>query len=445
MSGGGAIAPLGARISGNEEIPAASRDWRAVPNVPEGEEGGRRTIALTPASAIRVRPVRWVWDGRIALGTLALVGGREGIGKSTFCYQFAADITRGRLPGVYFERPKSVIVAATEDSWEHTIVPRLMAADADLDRVFRVDVITSAGFHGSLSLPGDLSDLQARIVEVDAALVLLDPLMSRLDSSLDTHKDADVRQALEPLVALADRCSVSLLGLIHLNKSSSTDPLSLLMASRAFAAVARAVLFVTVDPDNEQTRILGQPKNNLGRTDMPSLTFTIEGTKVADTIEGPVWTGRIVWQGETDRSIDDVLRSASESADSKSATSEAMAWLSDYLTVHQVASSQQIKAAAKDDGHGVDAIKRARQRIGAGATSHGFPRRTYWSAPGLTPDEVEKILADSQSEQSSRSNHGESVLTTPTAPTGQTGPQSVQWVQSEDSPETCTDCDEEPF
>jgi len=417
------------------ELPAGSR---SIPNEPAAfGEDGHRALTLTPASSIKVRPVRWLWDGRVALGTLALMGGREGIGKSTVCYQIAADITRGRLTGAYFGDPRSVVVAATEDSWEHTIVPRLMAAGADLDRIYRVDVTTSAGFHGSLNLPGDLGELRKLITEADAAMVLLDPLMSRLDANLDTHKDADVRQALEPLVALADRCQIALLGLIHLNKSTTTDPLTMLMASRAFAAVARAVLFVTVDPESEQVRILGQPKNNLGRTDLPSLTFTIEGAVVAETDEGQVWTARLVWRGETSRSIDDVLRTAAESNDSRSATQEAAAWLSDFLTMHKVASSKEIKDAGKADGHGIDALKRARQKIGAGATAHGFPRRTYWSAPTLTPDDVDRILVDlSQSEQPSRSSHGESALTALTAPTGQSEPQSAQSEQSVESPGT---------
>ena len=94
---------------------------------------GRR-IVLTAASTIAVRPVRWLWKGRVPLGSLALVAGREGIGKSTVAYTLAADITRGRLYGEYLDRPRSVLVAATEDSWEHTIVPRLMAACADLER-----------------------------------------------------------------------------------------------------------------------------------------------------------------------------------------------------------------------------------------------------------------------------------------------------------------------
>jgi hypothetical protein len=418
------------RTNGNGKVHDVSRPYSAVTSrkgadhsertdSSEGDEGHRR-ISLTPASAIGVRPVRWLWADRIALGTLALLAGREGIGKSTVSYQLAADLTRGRLSGSYFGQPKAVIVAATEDSWEHTIVPRLMAADANLDLVFRVDVTTSVGFTGTLNLPSDLGALRKCIETVGAALVLLDPLISRLDAKLDTHKDADVRQALEPLVALADRCDIALVGLIHLNKSDSSDPLTMLMGSRAFAAVARAVLFVTVDPEDENTRILGQPKNNLGRTDLPSLTFTIHGSKVADTDEGPVCTGRLQWEGQTDRSIADVLRSANESTEARTATQEAVEWLTDYLELHKVASSQTIKMDGKQAGHSADALKRARRKIGAGSISHGYPRRTYWSAPGLTPDQVERLLdQNAKSEQNNQSSHGESAPTALTAPTGE--------------------------
>jgi len=40
-----------------------------------------RVVRLTAASAIIPRPVRWLWDGRLALGTFNLLGGREGIGN----------------------------------------------------------------------------------------------------------------------------------------------------------------------------------------------------------------------------------------------------------------------------------------------------------------------------------------------------------------------------
>lgn len=353
---------------------------------------GQRDITLTAASTIQLRAVRWLWDGRIALGTLALIAGREGIGKSTFAYQTAADLTRGHLPGAYFGTPKGVIVAATEDSWEHTIGPRLVAAGADLERVYRVDVRTAGGYTGSLSLPRDIEGMRKRILEVDAAMVLLDPLMSRLDASLNSHVDAEVRVALEPLVALADKTGAAVIGLIHLNKSTTSDPLTMIMGSRAFAAVARAVLFVATDPEDTEIRILGQPKNNLGRTDLANLTFTIEGAHVADTDEGPVWSSRIVWQGDTDRSLTDVINAAGESYDTRTAVSEAAEWLRDYLTIHQVAWSQDVKKAAREEGHTEATLKRARERAGAGVLTRGFPKRSYWSAPGLTPDDVEKIL-----------------------------------------------------
>lgn len=344
-----------------------------------------RTVTLTAASTIKVRPVHWLWDLRIALGTLALLGGREGIGKSTLAYTLAASITRGRLPGRHFRTPRAVIVAATEDSWEHTIAPRLIAAGADLDLVFRVDVVTGDGSAASLVLPQDLAGLERSIHESGAALILLDPLMSRLDARLDTHKDASVRQGLEPLVAIADRTQTSILGLIHVNKSESTDPLTLLMASRAFAAVARAVLFVMKDPDDEAVRLLGEPKNNLGRTDLPTLTFTIEGAHVADTDEGPVWTGRIKWGDDRAETIGDVLEAASGSAEIRTAGSEAAAWLTDYLTsVGGTDDSATIKVMGAKAGHSKDALHRARQRTGCVTDSEGFPRRTFWSLPSTT-------------------------------------------------------------
>jgi hypothetical protein len=379
---------------------------------PDGDGPALRRIRLTSADTIKIRPVHWLWQDRLALGTLALLGGREGIGKSTLAYQLAADITRGVLPGRFAGRPRSVIVAATEDSWEHTIVPRLIGAEADLTRVFRVDVQTYMGFETGLSLPRDLGSLADAVREVGAALILLDPLMSRLDAKLDTHKDAEVRQALEPLVRIADTTNTAILGLIHLNKSLSTDPLTMLMGSRAFAAVARAVLFAMVDPEDETKRILGQPKNNLGRTDLPTLDFRIVSAHVADTEEGPVYTGRVDWQGESSRLLGEVLEAASDGPDARTATQEAGDWLADWLSsTGGTDDSASIKREGAKAGHSPDSLKRARRRIGALITSEGFPRHTFWSLPDTQP--VGAGL-------------GESAPTTPTALTAPTETQLEQ-------------------
>jgi len=369
-----------------------------------------RRVTLTAASSIQPRPVHWLWADRVPLGSLTLLAGREGIGKSTVGYTLAGDVSRGRLPGRYAGQPRAVLVAATEDSWEHTIVPRLMAADADLDRVFRIDVETSSGIGTGLSLPRDLVQVERHVEDNRAGLILLDPLMSRLDGKLDTHKDAEVRLALEPLTALADRSGAAVVGLIHVNKGSSTDPLTLIMGSRAFAAVARAVLFVMTDPDDDSLRLLGQEKNNLGRTDLPTLSFRIDTATVVDDPLDPVTTGRVHWLGESIRTIREALDSGDR--ETRSATTEAADWLGDYLTSKGgTEDSADIKREGLKAGHSADSLKRARRALQLEISASGWPRHTFWTLPGSGP----------QWEQDSGSSPGESALTTPTTPTGAVG------------------------
>jgi len=362
-------------------------------NAPDDHD---RILRLTPASTITPRPVKWLWDERIALGSLCLLAGREGIGKSSIAYALAAQITTGTMAGAYFGIPKSVIVAATEDSWAHTIVPRLMAAGADLDRVFRVDVTMLGGFDTEVTLPVDLGQLEQAVATVGAALILFDPLVSRLSASLDSHKDAEVRQALEPLTALADRSGASVLGIIHVNKSGGGDALNMIMGSRAFGAVARSVLFAMKSPDDESIKFLGQPKNNLGRDDLPTMTYRITGAHVADTPEGEVWTGKVEWLGESTQTIADALIASSDDPDSRTATRDAVEWLGDYLpSVGGSADSAIVKAAGKAVGHSERTLARARKQLRVVATSTGFPRTTHWSLPAApdTPQHGQGITA----------------------------------------------------
>ncbi len=357
---------------------------RRIPNQPDyDDEPPERKLKLTPASEIAPRPVKWLWAGRIPLGSFSLLGGREGVGKSTVAYELAGDITRGHMPGEFYGQARAVIVAATEDSWEHTIVPRLMAAKADLSMVYRVDVVTELGVDTALTLPTDLIALEDSVREVGAALVLLDPLLSRLSTVLDSHKDAEVRTALEPLVSLADRCGVAVVGLIHVNKSAGSDPLTLLMASRAFVAVARSVLFAMLDADDQEVRYLGHVKSNLGPM-TATIRFAVAGELVAETPEGPVWTSKVIWAGEVSTTIHELIAATAEGADLRTATGEAQAWLEDYLKgASGVSASAKIKEEGQRAGHSRSALDRAKQRLRVTIESEGFPRVTFWRLPSV--------------------------------------------------------------
>lgn len=364
----------------------------AEPASQTGPAGGHRRVTSTPASAIRPQATVWLWEdhgqGRIPLGALTLLGGREGVGKSTYVYDLAARVSRGELEGEFHGKPKGVLVAAYEDSWSRTIIPRLVAAGADLNRVRRLDVVTTDDLGGTLSLPHDIPGLTAEIKEHDVALIILDPLLSRLGADLDSHKDAEVRRALEPLTGAIEPLEAAAVGLIHVNKGNSTDPLTTLMGSRAFPAVARAVLFVMADPDDPETRLFGQPKNNLGRSNLPTLTFTIDSADLGGDGHGrTIRTSKLRWTGETLLSISDAIQAAERGGDSE-AHESATKWLSDYLSQEDgYADSKTVKDAGKHAGHTEAALRHARKRLGVSTPSYGFPRRTWWCLPGVEPGE----------------------------------------------------------
>lgn len=274
-----------------------------------GEQKAKRRLILTAAAEIEPEPVVWAWEdesgGRIPSGSLGLAAGREGTGKSSYGIWLAAKVTTGQLEGALKGRPGAVIYVAVEDSWKFTIVPRLMAAGADLTRVYRAEVVTIEGLTVTLSLPSDNSLLEQAILDKGVVLVVLDPLMSAISDQLDTHVNRQVRQALDPLARMADSTGAVILGIAHFNKSSNSDASSLITASGAFKDVARFIFAFAVD-DEDGTQVITQTKNSLGRSDLPSLAYRIIST-IVPTRKGDADVGRFVLDGPSDRSVRDIL------------------------------------------------------------------------------------------------------------------------------------------
>jgi AAA domain len=77
-------------------IPTTIHEEPIAVAVNGSQQTGHRSIHLTAVSSIDVRPVKWLWDNRLPLGTLGLLGGREGIGKSIVAYTLAGLLTRAR-------------------------------------------------------------------------------------------------------------------------------------------------------------------------------------------------------------------------------------------------------------------------------------------------------------------------------------------------------------
>jgi 5S rRNA maturation endonuclease (ribonuclease M5) len=353
-----------------------------------------RRLRLTPASEIKPRPVRWTWEARIPAGEVTLIPGREGIGKSLLEVWLAANLTRGTLPGLHHGTPKPVLYAASEDSWERTIVPRLIAAGADLDMVYRVEVEEDDGLVVPLTLPVDCARLEWDIGRLGAAMLALDPLMSTIAAGIDTHKDRELRLALEPLGQVADRTGCSVVGLAHFNKSSSTDVLNLVTGSRAFTAVLRAVIAVARDPDAEDDScVVSQEKNNLGRLSLPNLRYVIDEA-VVPTDEGPAKVGRLRFTGESERGVRDILGDRGDTEE-RAERDEVAEFIRTYLTDRGgEASAGDVLKAGKEAGIPDGTLKNARRRAGAHTQKSDFSGGWVWSLNGEGPAKVTKVLGD---------------------------------------------------
>lgn len=341
-----------------------------------------RTLRLTPASEITPKPVRWAWRDRLPLGEVSLTAGRAGVGKSTFLCWVAARITRGDLEGD-LTGPHGVAIVAGEDSWERTIVPRLIATGADLERVYRVDV-TQADVAGySLSLPADTDRLAVAIGDHDLAAVVLDPLLTALHSGLDAHRDQDVRQALTPLSQVAASTGAAILGNAHLRKASASDVLSMVSGSLAFGAVARAVLGFAADADSGE-HVLSLVKSNLGRGDVPDLAYRLISATV-DTDDGPSEVARFTLDGTATRQLRDLLTGDD---DGRTERDEAAQWLTEYLEESGgLAPAADVKRAASRTGIAPRTLDRARGRAGVTTARQGFGKgASYtWALPSCTP------------------------------------------------------------
>lgn len=307
------------------------------------------------------RPVEWLWQRRIPKGELTVLDGDPSVNKSSVLLDIAARVSTGRqmpdgTPGVL----GTVLLLLGEDSVEKTILRRLEAAGADLTRL--------AVLGRAVTLPKDLSRVEAAICQTRAVLVAIDPLMAFL--GCDAHSDQKVRQALTPLKEIADRTNAAVLLVRHLSKRGGRHALYRGGGSIGIIAATRSALLIGRPPEEPNLRVLCQTKNNLG-PEAPSLLF--------EPVEGPNGTVQIEWRGECDYTPEDLLTTARQDG---GRLAEAMAFLTGLLE-DGPKSQQEIKAKAVMAGVAYRTIERAKELLGVESERRGWGPGSvcYWRLP----------------------------------------------------------------
>src|SRR5258706_1443243 len=176
--------------------------------------------------------INWLWQGHIPLGKIALLDGDRGVGKSLLAIDIAARVTTGQpMPDGTPGKHGNVILIAPEDGAGDTLKPRLEAAGGDPSRVRLLNTLESFNskklriYDRTFSLSEDIDALEKAIKDMQASLVILDPLMAILGSDIDSSRDQSVREVFAPLAYLAEQTACAMLIIRHLSKINPSNPL----------------------------------------------------------------------------------------------------------------------------------------------------------------------------------------------------------------------------
>jgi hypothetical protein len=299
-----------------------------------------------------------------------------------------------------------------EDTAAEIIRPRVEASNGDLTRVHEM-VLVEAGGIDTVQLPRDLEDLRLLVRSVEARLIIFDPIVAAIETSLDAFKDQHVRSVLAQLVKIAEEedAAVAIVG--HLNKAPSTEAYLRVANSVAFWNASRSVVLITEDTgDDDMLRLVAQRKANWSRM-RPVERHRLEEILLPDTVDpdtgAPISTSRMVFVETAD---DVVGAEVLAHKVTKTATAEAMLEL--LLADGDWHESEAAKKVLEAAGFSERTAQRAANEIGVETERHGFPSVTRWRL-AVAPESSPKVGATGRMAQPSRSGATASAV----APTSQ--------------------------
>jgi putative DNA primase/helicase len=354
--------------------PPSENGTHKAPPPPPPAEG---EVVILRASAVVPRKVEWLWPGRIPLGKLTTFAGVGGLGKTFVLCDITARVTRGLdwpdSAGVRSERG-SVLFISGEDDPDDTLVPRLITAGADLERV----AFLTAKAEGNFTLAA-LQLLTTAIAQLgaDTRLVVIDPPSSYL-AGVDDHKNAELRGLLTPLKAWAALNRVAMVFNTHVNKATGqkVEAMMRVMGSVAWVNAVRAAHMFAKDPEDPKRRLFCGMKLNIGR-ERKGLAYKIAFDPAVE--DGPA---KIEWLGEVDTTADEAINRTSEPKRRRVA---AAIWLGEVFEGRvEVPSKELFERKDKETHVSNDALREAKDDMGIKAfqADNGEGRRHWvWHWP----------------------------------------------------------------
>jgi putative DNA primase/helicase len=319
-------------------------------------------VLLVRASDVKLKKYDWLWNSYLVRGKFHVVAGAPSGGKTTLMLKLCAIVSSGGTwPDGTQAKAGKVLIWSSEDDVDDTLAPRLKAMGANLSNVRFlkgiVDPITAT--RRSFDPATDMPALQRAVQRIgDVSMILIDPVVSFVTG--DSHKNAEVRRGLQPLVDLAQECGAALIGISHFTKGTSgRDPVERVTGSLAFGALARVVFAVAkrVDEESHETeRIFVRAKSNIGPSD-GGFKFTIDQVHLPapDDMDATA----VTWGESLEGTARDLLKEA-EGAGESSKTEDAAELIQETMRAKGgEVSANDLRAALKAAGIGRDSGYRA--------------------------------------------------------------------------------------
>lgn len=222
---------------------------------------------MRPFSDVPDEELRWLWYPYICLGTLGLLDGDPGDGKSQFASWLVSEISRGRtLPSGKKAKPANCFLFNFEDLPGAVIKKRLEANGADLDRVF----IQSRTF----KLTPEMADwLDGEIGKHKPVLAILDPIQAFITGDVDASNNVDVREFMERLKDIGERHGCAIMVVRHFGKGQHDKAMKKGIGATDFVGISRNQFGLARRKDDVRGFIVFHMKTNFERGD--AMLFTM--------------------------------------------------------------------------------------------------------------------------------------------------------------------------
>lgn len=218
----------------------AGHETNGHPDPADYRPGNAKAIPGRLASEIASRAVTWFIQDLIPLECLTFVIGPPDAGKSTM----------GAWAASKAKRP--AIMPGYEESVEVMLMPRLKLNGVKMQNCLILDTRL-------WSMPHDRQALTDALLRHQADLLWIDPVDSYV-SECSENDGQGVRNALEAFARIAADVGCAVVGVRHPGK----DPRNLCPGSRAWRAVPRMILQLSVDAGPPVRRFIGPARDPFG-------------------------------------------------------------------------------------------------------------------------------------------------------------------------------------